>query len=168
MIRLCAATLLQYSCLSRALEHHRTIGTECRRDDGDIPITICKQRTIAARHLVDGLMQKMIASYHHRKDCLLRFTSLPDQNAWRLKQTETTFQKDSKTVVWTIRSTNVQNPKASERDMDRVIRGYGLGADDEARNFCTSSSSLWEVSAHMCNICMLKVICNIERLNENI
>ena len=125
--------------------------TECRRDDGDIPITICKQRTIAARHLVDGLMQKMIASYHHRKDCLLRFTSLPDQNAWRLKQTETTFQKDSKTVVWTIRSTNVQNPKASERDMDRVIRGYGLGPMMKPETF-VQAQVLCERCRHICVI----------------
>lgn len=50
-------------------------------------------------------------------------------------------------------------------DSDTRLR---FGADDEARNFCTSSSSLWEVSAQMCHTCMLKVICNIERLNENI
>ena len=60
------------SSLGTSPIHPYNYWIECRRDDRDIPITIRKQRTSAARDLVDGLMTKMMASYNHRKDLPLK------------------------------------------------------------------------------------------------
>ena len=85
---------------------------ECRRDDRDIPITIRKQRTSAARDLVDGLMTKMMASYNHRKDLPLKVYQTKTPGV--LNKPKQHFYV-YKTVVWTIRSRNVQTCIQSRR-----------------------------------------------------